>query len=223
MKCKVETAAGKCSACPTSGATAGGSRKLVAASESCATVRPAADGLTTANGGANVELYGSHTTESAYAVPADTAAMKALLGTPAATHFICKSGYTTVFGANLANSKCVANASAVTLGATNAAVSPYDTPATTTEGSVVEMSQYCAQPMVKTVTGATNDLWACFACAQGKVLATGANATAAVACAASVTGFTGTECRVATSSAAAPAQADTVCKWCATTHVLKST
>merc|ERR1719253_2156705 len=96
LKCKIQTATGKCSACPTSGATAGGSRKL--ATDTCATVSAADSALTTTNGSEHVELYGSHTTESTYALPADADAMGEIKGDAPATTFICKSGYAAVFG-----------------------------------------------------------------------------------------------------------------------------
>merc|ERR1719223_9674 len=134
LKCKVQTADGKCSACPTSGATAGGSRKL--ATDTCAIVRASDSALTTANGAEHVELYGDHTTEGNYAAPADASILAEMIGEPAATTFVCKTGYTAVFGATLADSKCVTNASAVTTtNNTNGAVTPdYDSVANGVDG-----------------------------------------------------------------------------------------
>jgi len=221
LKCKVQTADGKCSACPTSGATAGGSRKLATAS--CATVRASDFALTTANGAEHVELYGTQTTETAYAPPADGAAMFAIMGDPTATTFICKTGYTAVFGVAYTDSKCVTNATAVTsTGGTNSAVSPYDTPATGTVGSLIDVpvTSDCARYLVKPVSSTANDLWGCFNCVPGKSLS---SQTAVLTCTGSITGWD-TTCQAAVSTNDTPAiPGTTICKWCASTHVLKHT
>lgn len=220
MKCKVETAAGKCTACPTSGATAGGSRKL--ATDTCANVRAPASAITTANGGEHVEIYGSHTTESTYAPPAAAANMD-FAGAPVATHFLCKTGYAAVFGATLAASKCVTHATVVSTAATPVVVAPY-TSGTTAAAAVGEVgslpsSADCARILVKDIA---EDIWGCFNCVPGKVMSKNLNV---LVCTGGLTGWDSTACMAASSTVTdgnATAITST-CSWCSSTHFKKAT